>query len=301
LTAEKRESIFKAIKDEKNVGYCAEIISAEKISNLMLSKHKTSLNAIAFDSTCSIINEVLSAGINVKQVFVDTVGDADKHRQRLESIFGTSNGGIEFKVCPKADSLFPVVSAASIVAKVIRDETMQAISNDFFGFRPNLEDNAGKEESEQAITLKPAPLAAFFRSKSDIKSLGTGYPADPDTKKFMSEFAHPVVGFPSFVRFSWETCSRILTEKAISMEFEADSEGPSSAANIPGTIKQPAQQRLQFKAVNPPSSTAISGFSVLGRTGVKRRSTTEVIVETSGIGRHAFFKARKIQRVSEPF
>lgn len=48
------------------------------------------------------------------QVFVDTVGDADRHRERLERRFPH----ITFIVCPKADALYPVVSAASIVAKV---------------------------------------------------------------------------------------------------------------------------------------------------------------------------------------
>lgn len=44
---------------------------------------------------------------------MDTVGDADRHRERLEQRFP----GIHFTVCPKADSLYPIVSAASIVAK----------------------------------------------------------------------------------------------------------------------------------------------------------------------------------------
>lgn len=48
------------------------------------------------------------------QVFVDTVGPAEKYEQKLSHLFP----GIEVAVRPKADSLFPVVSAASICAKV---------------------------------------------------------------------------------------------------------------------------------------------------------------------------------------
>jgi ribonuclease HII len=49
------------------------------------------------------------------QVYVDTVGDPDRHRERLEQRF--PGLGISFTVCPKADSIYPIVSAASIVAK----------------------------------------------------------------------------------------------------------------------------------------------------------------------------------------
>jgi len=55
------------------------------------------------------------------QVFVDTVGDAERHRERLAQRFP----GIEFTVCPKADAIYPIVSAASIVAKTARDEQLR--------------------------------------------------------------------------------------------------------------------------------------------------------------------------------
>ena len=45
---------------------------------------------------------------------MDTVGDADKYRLKLSENFR----GIKFVVSKKADSLYPVVSGASIVAKV---------------------------------------------------------------------------------------------------------------------------------------------------------------------------------------
>lgn len=50
------------------------------------------------------------------QVYLDTVGDAEKYRAKLSLRFPS----IKFVVSKKADSLYPVVSGASIVAKVMR-------------------------------------------------------------------------------------------------------------------------------------------------------------------------------------
>lgn len=45
---------------------------------------------------------------------MDTVGDPEKYRVKLSELFPA----IKFVVAKKADSLYPVVSGASIVAKV---------------------------------------------------------------------------------------------------------------------------------------------------------------------------------------
>lgn len=54
---------------------------------------------------------------------MDTVGNPERYQAKLTKVF---NNRIEFTVAKKADSLYKVVSAASICAKVTRDVDLDA-------------------------------------------------------------------------------------------------------------------------------------------------------------------------------
>jgi ribonuclease H2 subunit A len=94
---------------------------------------------------------------------------------------------LEIIVESKADDTYPVVSAASICAKVTRDKVL--------------------EEWQ------------FKEKKEFSNDYGCGYPSDPKTKQWLRDNLDPVFGFPSLVRFSWKTSSKILEDEKMNVEW----------------------------------------------------------------------------------
>ena len=62
---------------------------------------------------------------NICKIFVDTVGPADKYKEKIDKEL--KNKSIEVKVESKADANYECVSAASIVAKVTRDHLIEKL------------------------------------------------------------------------------------------------------------------------------------------------------------------------------
>lgn len=196
LTEEKREAIFEEInKDEGNnedaqkyIGWAVDVIAPNVISTNMLSRTKCSLNEISMNAASDLIQAAIDAGVDLAEVYVDTVGPPDKYQQRLKKLFPQ----LKITVAKKADSTYPIVSAASICAKVTRDHALKVWR---------------------------------FAEGSDIsKDFGSGYPGDPVTKRFLRDNIDPVFGFPRLVRFSWSTAENILADHAFSMSFDETEE-----------------------------------------------------------------------------
>uniref|UniRef100_S4P3U0 Ribonuclease n=1 Tax=Pararge aegeria TaxID=116150 RepID=S4P3U0_9NEOP len=189
LTEEKRDDILlKMLTDENacnNVGWIAEVISPNYISNSMYRRAKHSLNEVSMDSAISLIINVIEQGANIAEIYVDTVGPPEKYQAKLSDIFPD----IKITVAKKADSIYPIVSAASIVAKVTRDHALKV-----WQFKEDIQ--------------------------MDHTQFGSGYPGDPLTKKFIREQIDNVFGYPLLVRFSWSTAELMLQEKAAKCTFE---------------------------------------------------------------------------------
>lgn len=125
LTEEKRDAIFDKINIEdyahESMGWAVDVISPNYISNSMLKRSKHSLNEVSMDSAIALIQKAIDAGVNVQDVYVDTVGPPEKYQAKLKKIFPK----LEIVVAKKADSTYPIVSAASICAKVSRDQALK--------------------------------------------------------------------------------------------------------------------------------------------------------------------------------
>lgn len=123
LNAAKRDDLMKLIKTTDWLKHDSISITAVEMSSVMVRPTPVSINQLAHDTTIAIIRRALDQGYNIQQLFVDTVGDPKRYQSKLESEFPSIS---QVTVTSKADSLFPIVSAASIVAKTTRDDSMTA-------------------------------------------------------------------------------------------------------------------------------------------------------------------------------
>jgi ribonuclease H2 subunit A len=200
LTAEVREKLYTAIKNDEseNMGFVTVSIPATAISCKMFRQHPYSLNKMSWDCCVNMVRRIISEGVNVAKVYVDTVGDPEIYESWLTRQF---QGTVNFCVRKKADSLFKVVSAASICAKQTRDHELEAYS-------PTNEDKCWLKEGQSVIG----------------HSVGSGYPSDPRTKQFLVDTHDPIFGFSSWVRHSWAPCKLINKDSGVAFDFGEEEE-----------------------------------------------------------------------------
>lgn len=112
----------------------------------------------------------ISLRLGVNTVYVDAV-DVDEERFREELFKRAPN--IVFVSEHEADSKYTVTAAASIVAKVTRDRRIAEL-NKFYG------------------------------------DVGSGYPSDPRTMRFIREYYVKTGSLPEFARTTWKSIRRTL-------------------------------------------------------------------------------------------
>jgi len=135
-------------------------------SEIDLRRKTESLNYIESSTMLNMVNKSREDGILINNLYIDSV---DAKPDRMAIPFKAASPSQTVICQHKADSTFVVVGAASIIAKVERDIAIQKIE------------------------------------KATGFSIGSGYPSDPVTKRFLKEYFRKYGCFPEFVRSSWQT------------------------------------------------------------------------------------------------
>lgn len=141
-------------------------------SEIDILREEMTLNKLEVKVFASIIKKLAPRTAYVDAADVDEKRFADDILQEIGS-------PMEIISRHKADDTYPVVSAASILAKVRRDERVRSI--------------------EQEIG----------------EPIGSGYTSDPNTIRFLESWLQRYDKLPPHTRKSWDTSSRLLSMKAV--------------------------------------------------------------------------------------
>jgi len=169
LTPLQRKTLAKTIK-ERASNFELLVISASDIDDM---RKVMTLNEIEVYAFSTVIKK-----LKPQQCFVDA---ADVKEKRFgQAILANLSFAPEMISKHKADAIYPVVGAASILAKTTRDEHIIEIEKK-------------------------------LHKKLDLP-LGSGYPADPITISFLKAWLERYGKLPPFVRHSWKTTHHLLSQ-----------------------------------------------------------------------------------------
>ena len=158
LTMKKRTVLSRKIK--KIAKFSTVIINADEIDKMRLNG--TNLNQIETNGMNKIIQE-----LNPDTCYIDCI---DINEERFHHNMKTLNPDIEFITKHKADDIYNIVSAASIIAKVERDKQLAIIRNEY-------------------------------------GELGSGYPSDKTTVNYLKSIRNKE--YPPIVRRTWNTVKNL--------------------------------------------------------------------------------------------
>jgi len=175
-------------------GWAVRVLSAQEISSGMLrpSSGVYNLNAQAMDATIELIRGIVEErSVDVKEVYIDTIGNPNTYQQKLERIFPS----LKITVAKKADALYPCVSAASVAAKVTRDAALEMCYEALI-------------KNDQKLVL-----GGQAESQVPVDSWGSGYPSDMKCVSWLRNDMNPIFGWGNECRFSWGTAKDLLESK----------------------------------------------------------------------------------------
>ena len=173
LTKNKRSFLFEKILDVSEF-VCIYKLDCKTIDENVYQKKLNRLEGIIMSS----IIKHISADI----AYVDSCDiNINRYTNYLKSNLNVKNN-INIIAMHKADRINPVVSAASIIAKVTRDREIQILEEIF-------------------------------------QNIGSGYPSDKKTMYFIKNWIKEYKEFPNFVRKSWRPIREITYRQSKVYEF----------------------------------------------------------------------------------
>jgi len=164
LKPDRRQALAEAIRQRAD-GVAVIEIPVERIDD-----PETDMNELTVQAHVEALDSIAEDG---QQAYVDA-GDTNAVRFERRVGKGTS-ASLDLRAEHGADETYPIVSAASIVAKVERE----------------------------------AHVAALAREYGDV---GSGYPSDSTTREFLRSFVHSEGELPACARRSWQTSQDVLAE-----------------------------------------------------------------------------------------
>lgn len=169
LTPRRREAMYDEIVSAVE-GYSIITLSAEEID---AKRERMSLNMVEMEMFAEAVSRM-----PVTRVYVDC---PDPNEEKFGNMLSVRINNTPVTARHKADDTYPVVSAASILAKVTRDRLIAEISEEFG------------------------------------ENIGSGYPSDPVTIAFIEKWLKENGCTPRHTRNSWDTVrnlkSRLLVRK----------------------------------------------------------------------------------------
>ncbi len=166
LSPGKRNELFSKIKELSEDFIILETSSKQLNEEMELEN----LNTIEIKKMVQIINSFES---KKPEIFIDAI-EANTLKFKEKILSKLKNKEVKIVAENRADQKYPVVSAASILAKVTRDSKVKKLHEKY----------------------------GFF---------GSGYPADERTIKFLEELDEK--SYNEIVRLKWSTSKRILEKK----------------------------------------------------------------------------------------
>lgn len=170
IAPKRRRMLAKMIK-EIALNYEVLVIPAKDIDDM---RKVMTLNEIEVNAFIKVVKK-----LRPELVYVDSA-DVNEERFAQDILSGLSFKP-EIISKHKADDIYPIVGAASILAKTRRDEEVRDIELE-------------------------------LRKKLNLP-LGSGYPADPVTKRFLSIWVERFGKLPPYTRHSWKTAQKLIEEK----------------------------------------------------------------------------------------